>query len=208
MRGSSRLLFVALALFAFAFSATAAIAAEPGVRILSDGQNAILSKNGLKAKVRADRGTDVTVKGLSATFDKPQFTALTESRSLAFRRSGAKTVELPLTKAGRRAVKSCQARTLRVKAGPGHATADLVRETKACKPKAIDISDASRCDFIREKHATLHAPEMPAAVPRRLLHGPRRLDRNRQADQPQDRRDAGQLIGPTGTHGRRPIQLK
>ena len=51
MRGSSRLLFVAAALCALAFTAPAALAAKPKVEILSDGQGAILSKGSLKARV-------------------------------------------------------------------------------------------------------------------------------------------------------------
>ncbi len=155
MRGSSRLLFVALALCVFALGATTANAAKPKVEIVAEGQNAILSKNGLKAKVKVKvRGGEkvkVKVRGLSSTYDQRKFGALTKTRRLTFKRSGSKTVKLPLTSAGRNAVKSCQPRTLRVKAGPGKATGDLVRQTKACKPKSIGLGTAERCDFIGQR---------------------------------------------------------
>ncbi len=81
MRGSSRYLFVAVALCALAWSAPAALAAKPKVKILSDGQSAILAKGSIKARstvaVRRGRTVKVAVKGRSATFDQPRFAKLT-----------------------------------------------------------------------------------------------------------------------------------
>jgi hypothetical protein len=155
MRGTFRLLFTLLALCIFAFTATSALAAKPKVKILGEGQNAILSKNSLKAKVtvkvKKGKKAKVKVKGLSSTFDQQKYSALTRTRRLTFRHSGSKTVKLPLNATGKTAVKSCQARTLRVKAGSGKGSGDLVRQTKDCKPHSIDLSQASKCDFIGQQ---------------------------------------------------------
>ena len=122
MRRSSRLLFVAVALCsALAFAAPAALAAKPRVEVLSDGQGAILANGSLKAEVTVKltrgRPATVSVKGASSTFDEPRFAALTESRSLSFRRSGSKTVKLALRPGARSEIRSCEGRTLRVSAG-------------------------------------------------------------------------------------------
>ena len=50
-RGSSRYLLVAVALCALGWTAPAALAAQPKVKVLSDGQAAILSSGAIKAKV-------------------------------------------------------------------------------------------------------------------------------------------------------------
>ena len=159
MRGSSRLLFVAVALCALAFAAPSALAAKPEVQVLSQGQSAILAKGSLKAKVtlRLKRGrrATVAVKGASATFDDPRFAALTETRRLHFRHSGSKTVSLALRPGARGEVKSCEARTLRVRAGKGRDTAALLRQRADCKPKPIDLSRASECDFIGQQQGSL-----------------------------------------------------
>ena len=159
MRGSSRLVFVAAALCALAFTAPAALAAKPKVEILSDGQAAILSKGSLKARVTVavNRGHSFTVavKGRSSTFDRPHLAALTETRRLRFHRSGSKTVELALRPGARGEIKSCEARTLRVSAGAGGDSAALVRQTPSCKPKPVNLSRASECDFIGQQGGSL-----------------------------------------------------
>ena len=142
MRGSSRLLFVAVAvgLALCAMAAPAALAAQPRVKILSDGQGAILSKGSVEAKVTATvrRGRRLTlaVKGRSSTFDQPRLSALTEARTLRFHRSGSKTVNLALSAAGRSEIKSCEARTLQVSAGGATDSADLVRQSALLQAEA------------------------------------------------------------------------
>ncbi len=159
MRGSSRYLLVAAALCALAWTAPAALAAKSKVKILGDGQAAILSSGAIKAKVsvatRRGRSVAVAVNGRSATFDHPRFTALTETRTLRFHHSGSKTVKLALSAAGKRQIDSCEARTLRVRAGTGSDSANLVRQTPSCKPKPIDLSHASKCDFIGQQSGSL-----------------------------------------------------
>ena len=160
MRRSSRLLFVAVALcFALAFAAPAALAAKPRVEVLSDGQGAILANGSLKAEVTVKltrgRPATVSVKGASSTFDEPRFAALTESRSLSFRRSGSKTVKLALRPGARSEIRSCEGRTLRVSAGSGAGSAALVRDTASCEPKPVDLSRASQCDFIGQQQGSL-----------------------------------------------------
>ena len=195
MRRSSRLLFVAVALCsALAFAAPAALAAKPRVEVLSDGQGAILANGSLKAEVTVKltrgRPATVSVKGASSTFDEPRFAALTESRSLSFRRSGSKTVKLALRPGARSEIRSCEGRTLRVSAGSGAGSAALVRDTASCKPKPVDLSRASQCDFIGAAAGlALHA-----AVPRRLLYGQGRELEHGPADRLTRACDAGQLL--------------
>jgi hypothetical protein len=148
-----------LVLAALAFSAPSALAAKPTVKLQGEGQNAILSENGLEAKVTVDlkpgRSSSVTVDGLSSTFDQQKYSALTKPRELSFKHSGSKKVKLPLTSSGRSAVESCQARKLRVEAGSGRADGELVRQSEACKPHSIDLSRATTCDFIGQQDGSL-----------------------------------------------------
>ncbi len=159
MRGSSRFVFVAVALCALAWSAPTALAAKPRVKVLSDGQAAILSSGAIKAKVsvstRRGHPVAVAVKGSSATFDQPRFASLTKTRTLRFHHTGSKTVKLALSAAGKRRIDSCASRTLRVRAGAGRDSASLVRQTPSCRPKPVDLSAASECDFIGQQAGSL-----------------------------------------------------
>ena len=144
---------------AFALAAPAAFAAQPSVKILANGQGAILSDGSLKAKVtvsaRPGGALTVPVQGRSSTFDQPRPSALTAQRNVRFAHSGSKLVELPLTAAGRSAVAGCEARNLQVRAGGGEGSASLVRDTAECKPKPVDLSRASECDFIGQQSGSL-----------------------------------------------------
>ncbi len=129
------------------------------MRILSGGQGAILSRGSLKARVTVseqDRRCGYR-PGAGAILDlRPApVRRLTRSRSLSFAHSGSKLVELPLTAAGKAAIRSCEARTLQVRAGRGRGTASLVRDSAACKPKQIDLSRASECDFIGQQSGSM-----------------------------------------------------
>ncbi|MFN8162177.1 MAG: hypothetical protein U0R52_14155 [Solirubrobacterales bacterium] len=156
MRGITRLLATAIAVLALGgLLAASASASAPKLKLLGSGQKSILSAGALKvkvsAKVKGHRAKRVTVKGLSSTFDHPGFSALTGTKTLVFRHTGQRTVKLPLTAAGRKAAASCEARTLEVKAGGSKSRADLVRQTASCKPKPVDLSQASLCDFIGQQ---------------------------------------------------------
>ncbi|MGB6426465.1 MAG: hypothetical protein WBF18_14390 [Solirubrobacterales bacterium] len=152
MRGSTKLLLALIAIWAFALTATSAQAAKPQVKLLSKGQSGILANGSVKArvtlKVRKGRRAKVKVRGLSSTFDRPKYRALTKSRRLIFKRSSSKKVRLPLSSSGKSAVESCRGRTLRVKAGASKASRELVRQSAACKPRPLDLSRASQCNFI------------------------------------------------------------
>ncbi|MGB3099199.1 MAG: hypothetical protein WBB30_07910, partial [Solirubrobacterales bacterium] len=101
MRGSPKLLLALIAICAFALTATSAQAAKPQVKLLSKGQSGILANGSVKArvtlKVRKGRRAKVKVRGLSSTFDRPKYRALTKSRRLIFKRSSSKKVRLPLS---------------------------------------------------------------------------------------------------------------
>jgi hypothetical protein len=147
------LLSVAGAATAFG-SGAAASKSKPSLRILSDGQKEILA-GGLDVRVTAKGAGTVKVGGQSSTFDSPKFRALTKKGAVQFSGAGSKVVSLPLTKAGRKAVKSCAARDLRARAGAAKDGDELVRDTKRCKPKAVNLSRAKTCDFIGEQKGSL-----------------------------------------------------
>src|SRR5690349_3440767 len=96
----------------------AAPRAKTSVRFAGLSQKQILSK-GLRVRVsvklrRGVRSARVRIRATSATFDAPQYAKLTRPKVIRVQRSGRRTVRLQLTKAGRRAIASCEARRLRV----------------------------------------------------------------------------------------------
>ena len=135
----------------------AAPRAKVSLKFASLAQNRILSK-GLRVRVTvkfprgARRPARVRLRGTSATFDAPRFAQLTRPKVIRVRRSGRRIVRLRLTRAGRRAIASCEARRLRVRAGGRRATGAL-RRTGACGPQPVDLSRAAACDFIASNAA-------------------------------------------------------
>jgi len=133
------------------------------VRIESASQKEILAR-GLEVRV-SNKGAGnpiVKLRGFSSTFDVPDFTRLTKTRAVRLRGAKASApsqrvtvVRLRLTAEGRKQIASCEARTLRVEAGGGSDQAKLVRDTRRCKPKPVDLSRADRCDFIGEQDGSL-----------------------------------------------------
>ena len=133
------------------------------VRIESASQKTILAR-GLEVRV-SNKGAGrpiVRVRGSSSAFDVPDFTRLTKTRAVRLRGAKASApsqrvtvVRLRLTAEGRKQIASCEARTLRVKAAGARDQARLVRDTKQCKPKPVDLSRADRCDFIGEQDGSL-----------------------------------------------------
>jgi hypothetical protein len=148
-------------------AASAAAVGSPGssvlVRIESASQKEILAR-GLEVRV-SNKGAGrliVRVRGFSSTFDVPDFTRLTKTRAVRLRGAKASVpsqrvtvVRLRLAAEGREQIASCEARTLRVEAGGGSDQAKLVRDTRRCKPKPVDLSRADRCDFIGEQDGSL-----------------------------------------------------
>lgn len=122
------------------------------VKILSASQKDIL-KHGLRVKVKGSaRKVKVTAK--SNTFDSSHYSKLTKPKKVKLGRSGSKRVKLKLLKSGRKAVKSCEARSLRVNKG-AKGGRDLIRDTSKCKPKKVDLSSSKTCDFIGDQDSSL-----------------------------------------------------
>jgi hypothetical protein len=128
-------------------------AARPKVRILSDSQTAL--KKGLRAKVTARHAGIVEVRAFSTTFDAPKSKQLTKATRVSFAGAGSQVVKLALNKSGHKAVASCEARELRVRAGGASDSADMKRNTKQCKPGKVDLSKAKLCDFIGQQKGSL-----------------------------------------------------
>ena len=156
MRGSSKLAAVTVAaiccgVVALALPASAGAGKKAkGVVPPSTGQAKLL-KHGLRVRLPAKHRKGLKVRATSTTFDDPAPVALTKT---GHARKHKRVVRLPLTKAGKAAVTSCEARTIQVRAGKSTATAALVRDTAACSPKPIDLSRASDCDFIGQQQGS------------------------------------------------------
>jgi len=157
VRGSSKLaaaigaLVVALALMLPITAAAGKHRGGKGLRILGAGQTVLL-KRGLRVRLPAKRPPGMKVKATSSTFDDPTPAPLTKA---GHARKGKRVVRLPLTKASKAAVASCESRSIHVRAGKRKATAALVRDSAACSPKPIDLSRASDCDFIGQQQGSL-----------------------------------------------------
>src|SRR4051812_4562480 len=109
-------------------------------------------KRGLRVRLPFKHPKGMKVKATSTTFDDPAPAPLTKT---GHARKGKRVVRLPLTKAGKAAVASCEARAIQVRAGKRTATAQLVRDSAACSPKPIDLARAADCDFIGQQQGSL-----------------------------------------------------
>jgi len=161
----SRLLaaLVALALCA-ALAGSAAVAAPRAAKeknvapkVRSDSQKAILkggvevevkAKGKLAKKARRGRKPLVRVRLSSSTFDTAKDGALAPPEKVRLPRSGKAVARFELSGDGEADVTSCEARTLVASSRGRSAKRDLVRDTKECKPKPVDLSRADDCDFI------------------------------------------------------------
>ncbi len=123
-----------------------------GVKLRTASQQEILRHDGLT--VRVDAPGAVRVRTQSSTFDRPRFQRLTKTTRARTHGDPIKAF-LALTNSGRKAIRSCEARTLRVVAGGARETAQLVRDTAACRPRPIDLTNADRCEFIGEQRGSL-----------------------------------------------------
>jgi len=142
------------------------------LKITTANQAQLLKSNRLTVRVTARGKTRVRV----AAFQGKRGNLL-KKRSVRFRKNTrqVRTVKLPLTSAGRKALSTCGAKTLRVKAtfkrGKRNATAKakkrLVRSSARCAPPAcpadqigtppdcvdppaLDLSKAESCDFLAQ----------------------------------------------------------
>ena len=112
---------------------------------------------------------------------------LTRRPRSAPRRQAVKAHPQAAHRQGRRARSRAarRARSSSAPRAPARRSVELKRNTKDCKPRPIDLSQAADCDFIGAQDRLA----VPAAVPRRLLHGHRQDARaTGQARQPHRRR--------------------
>ena len=122
------------------------------VEILGARQAAILER-GLRVRVtragskRARSTGPIRVRVGSTTFDDVRALPLAEARPIELGGRSRRVVRFRLTEAGATRIASCEARTLRAKAGVDTAERDLIR-TGACGPQEIDLSRAEECDLI------------------------------------------------------------
>ncbi len=164
MKLMPRLLTALLALALCAASATSAHAASAGtsvakrkvvLKVKSDSQKQIL-KHGVKVKIKAKKGKHgkakrAKVKLTSNTFDKRDWVKLAHKKKVKLNKKGKATIKLKLTDKGASRVSSCESRTIRATGKGGKAKVKLVRDTDACKPQPIDLSQADQCDFIGDQ---------------------------------------------------------
>ncbi len=151
---------LALALGIAMLGGTAAAAQSHGrgsarlkVRILHRSQ-ASIARRGVIVKVVSARPRKLKLRGVSISFDDGT-RQLTRSRVVRFRRGGKKIVKLPLLKAGRRAVKNCTERTIKVRAGKATGRVQMNRTLGPCRLPSIEMKNADKCDFIAEPGNTL-----------------------------------------------------
>jgi hypothetical protein len=121
------------------------------VSVVGATQTKIL-KRGLRVRLPAKHRAGLKVKATSTTFDDPTPTRLTK---VGHARRHKRVVRLRLTKAGRAAVQSCEAREIQIRAGKRKGRADLIRDSVVCSPKPIDLSRAADCDFIGQQQGSL-----------------------------------------------------
>jgi hypothetical protein len=109
-------------------------------------------KRGLRVRLPAKHPRRMKVRATSTTFDDPAPTPLTK---VGHPLPGKRVLRLPLTKAGKAAIRSCEWRQIQVRAGKRLGTAELVRDSEPCRPKPIDLSRAADCDFIGQQQGSL-----------------------------------------------------
>jgi hypothetical protein len=133
-----------------AAAAPEAMAAKAKVKKIEHRQRQILNSSAVKVKVKSKRAGKVKVKAYSKTFDDPTFKKLSRADRVRFKRPGTKVAKLRLTAKGRDRVAACGALTMQIRTGDGKhgKTANLKRNTPECRPKPIDLSRATDCDFI------------------------------------------------------------
>ena len=163
--------------------------------ISTEKQRGLLKRGVLRVRVRTSSPTRVRVAashaGRNGLF-KPK-TVRVEGRG-----RDAKKVRLPLTASGERKLSSCGAKLVKVtgeyrsggKNRRSTATKNLRKDANLCRGPypPVPVENADRCDF-------LDPARLPAAVPERLLHQERRVDRDGQAPEPEPGVDAGQRRG-------------
>ena len=132
-----------IALFGIVF-ASAATAGQPKLKVSASQKD--LVKGNLDVKVKGKVKKATKLKGKSQTFDDSKPKTLSKSAKL---KPGDKKITLKLTSSGKKAVAGCLPREITVKGkGVKTGTAQMKRDTSACKPPAINLGRAEDCDFI------------------------------------------------------------
>jgi hypothetical protein len=146
----------AVAMFTAAVTvAEGAASAKKAKLKVSTSQKQALKKGGLQVKVKGQTKAKVKLKAQSKTFDQQELTKLTKSITVRAQSKSPSAI-LKLTSKGRKAIESCQARDIVVSGkGASKAKVELKRNTKDCKPKKIDLSQAASCDFIGAQTGSL-----------------------------------------------------
>jgi hypothetical protein len=127
------------------------------LKIATKGQKQILKKKAIKVKVKGLASGKLKLKGKSRTFDDPKYRKLTKKKTVRApkgKKSKA-SAKLKLTKAGKQAIKSCEAREIKVSGSGAKAKAELKRNNAKCKPQPIDLSRADSCNFIGDQAQAL-----------------------------------------------------
>ncbi len=155
MRRTSTLVALVIAVIGMlAVSAAAASAKKPTLKV-NAGQKQALKKGGLTVKVKGLKKGKVKLSAKSSTFDNQDLTKLTKKATLRAQ-SKAPTAVLKLTNKGRKAITSCESRKIVVNGkGVKKEQIELVRNTKDCKPRPIDLTQAANCDFIGDQSESL-----------------------------------------------------
>ncbi len=101
---------------------------HPGVRvsILGASQRTLLAQRAVRVRISVRRAPAVVRAAAAGSL----------TRTLRFRRPGARVVALPLSAATRRAVARCSSRRLSVRAGRARAARALVLDSVRCRPTA------------------------------------------------------------------------
>ena len=121
------------------------------VSISNFGQNAMVSRKVVFARVTAAKRGKVSVRAFSSTFDgRDQMRPLTNAKKFRFKRAAqSKVLKIRLTPAGLAAVKTCEDRRIQVRAGSKRSKVRyMTRQSTDCKPEPVDLSQADKCDFI------------------------------------------------------------
>lgn len=90
----------------------------------------------------------------SRTFDDQRARKLVRIRKVRVRKGKTRTVRMRLNRAGRKAVATCQARSIVVRVKGETTQFELIRDSEPCKPKPVDLSRAARCDFIAAREGS------------------------------------------------------
>ena len=128
------------------------------LKILSDGQKDILKKNGIRVQAKVKKAGKLKTSVRSKTFDVPKFTKLGKSKKAKAGKTGKVKLVVKLNGSGLGDVSECESRTIEVGVGKASGKFDLVRNTGPCKPRNIDLSNASNCDFIAETSSECMLP--------------------------------------------------